>query len=54
MKPSGDKPSQIDRFKEAACELGCDEGETAFKEKLGRIARHKPKERPDDTGEPSE
>ena len=35
---------QIDRFVEAARELGCDEDEAAFKEKLARIARQKPKD----------
>ena len=36
--------SQIDRFKETARQLGCDEDEAAFDEKLGKIARHKPEE----------
>ena len=35
---------QIDRFVEAARELGCDEDEAAFKEKLALIARQKPKD----------
>ncbi len=35
--------SQIDRFREAARQLGCDEDEAAFDEKLTRIAKHKPK-----------
>lgn len=34
---------QIDRFKELARELGCDEDEAAFKAKLGQIARQKPR-----------
>lgn len=39
-----DKPqSQIERFKEAARQLGCDEDEAAFDEKLKVIARQKPK-----------
>jgi hypothetical protein len=40
-----EKPStpQIDRFKEAARQLGCDEDEAAFDEKLRQIARQKPK-----------
>jgi hypothetical protein len=33
---------QIDRFKEAARQLGCDEDEAHFDEKLKDIARHKP------------
>lgn len=36
------KANQIDRFKEAARELGCDEDEARFDEKLKEIAKHKP------------
>ncbi len=32
------------RFEDAARALGCDEDEAAFKEKLGHIARQKPKD----------
>ena len=39
-----DDPAQIDRFKQAARELGCDEDEAAFKAKLAVIARQKPKD----------
>ena len=38
--------SQSDRFKQMAHELGCDEDEEAFKEKLKRVIRHKPKDEP--------
>jgi hypothetical protein len=38
--------SQIDRFREAARALECDEDETAFKAKLAVIARQKPKNEP--------
>ena len=38
-----DGDDQISRFQEAARKLGCDEEEAAFDEKLGRIARQKPK-----------
>jgi hypothetical protein len=38
-----DKKPQLDRFKEAARALGCDEDEAAFDEKLKAIARQKPK-----------
>lgn len=34
--------NQIDRFKNLARELGCDEDEEAFKEALAKVARHKP------------
>ena len=36
---------QIDRFKEVARELGCDESEERFNENLKRIAKAKPKAR---------
>jgi hypothetical protein len=36
--------TQAAKFKEAARELGCDESEEAFDEKLRVIARQKPKE----------
>ena len=38
-----EKKPQIDRFKEAARALGCDEDEAAFDEKLKAIAKQKPK-----------
>lgn len=34
-------PEQLERFKQAARALGCDEGEAAFDEKLKAIARHR-------------
>ncbi|VTZ25761.1 hypothetical protein MPC4_90100 [Methylocella tundrae] len=37
-----DKPNQKERFTEAARELGCDENESHFEEKLKQVARHKP------------
>ena len=40
---NGANPAQRDRFIEMARELGSDEDEAAFKEKLAVIARHKPK-----------
>ncbi len=36
------KAKQIDRFKEAARALGCDEDEAAFDAKLAEVAKHKP------------
>jgi RNA processing factor Prp31 len=41
MRPAAGA-AQIDRFREKARELGCDEDEAAFDEKLRQIARHKP------------
>ncbi len=35
--------SQVDRFRRVAQELGCDESEGAFDQKLKAIAQHKPK-----------
>jgi hypothetical protein len=37
--------SQSERFIQMARELGCDEDEEAFLEKLGQIAQHKPKDK---------
>jgi hypothetical protein len=36
--------AQLKKFKEAARELGCDESEAAFNEKLKKLAEAKPKE----------
>jgi len=40
-RPPDEKP-QIERFREAAQELGCDDDEAAFDEKLRQILRAKP------------
>ncbi len=37
---------QLERFKETARALGCDEDEAVFKAKLAVVARQKPKENP--------
>lgn len=34
-----DKHNQVDKFRQAARELGCDEDETTFDEKLRKLAR---------------
>ena len=34
--------SQLDKFKEAARELECDDDEQRFKERLGKLAKPKP------------
>jgi hypothetical protein len=39
------KKTQIQKFKEASRELETDNDEKRFNEKLGKIARQKPKER---------
>jgi hypothetical protein len=40
------EPNQSDKFKAAARELGCDEDEAAWDERLKKIAQQKPKESP--------
>ena len=40
-KPEPDSAAQLERFKETARALGCDEDEAAFDEKLKAIARPK-------------
>jgi hypothetical protein len=42
-RPADEKP-QIDRFREMARELGCDDDEEAFKAKLAQIMKYKPKD----------
>ena len=41
--------SQLDRFKEAAREIGTDDDEAKFNEKLGKLVKQKPKD--DDTSD---
>jgi len=36
--------SQLDKFKDAARELECDDDETRFADKLGKLAKQKPSE----------
>lgn len=43
-RPPDEKPF-AERFEEMARELECDEDLEAFKEKLGKIVRHKPKDK---------
>ncbi len=37
-----DKPAQLDKFKEAARALECDDDEARFKERVGKLVKHKP------------
>jgi hypothetical protein len=37
-----DKPTQLDKFKEAAREHECDEDEARWDERLRKVARQKP------------
>lgn len=41
-----DEKSPRERFEEMARELGCDEDEAAFLDKLTVVARYKPKDEP--------
>lgn len=46
-KDNASDPAQVQRFKEAARALGCDEDEAAFDETLRALASRKPKPRPE-------
>ena len=37
-----DKPSQLERFKEAARQLECDDDEARFDERVRKLVKHKP------------
>ena len=37
-----EQKSQLDKFKEAARELECDDDEQRFKERLGKLVKQKP------------
>ena len=39
---AADEKSQLDKFKEAARELECDDDEQRFKERLGKLVKAKP------------
>lgn len=43
-----DKKRQIDKFKEAARQLETDDDPEHFKERLKKVAKHKPVEKPQD------
>ena len=51
-KPEPDSAAQLERFKETARALGCDEDEAAFDERLKAIARQKPKGEPAPAAQP--
>jgi len=42
-----DPKPQLDKFKEAARELECDDDDEHFKERLAKIAKQKPVEKPE-------
>lgn len=39
-----DKKAQLDKFKDAARELECDDDEARFKDRLGKLVKAKPDE----------
>jgi hypothetical protein len=41
------EPSQLDKFKEAARELETDDDPDRFKERVGKLVKHKPVEKPE-------
>jgi hypothetical protein len=41
------EPTQPDKFKDAARELECDDDPQRFKERLGKLVKHKPVEKPE-------
>lgn len=45
-----DNKTQLDRFKEAARELGADDDEAAFNEKLRKLVKQKPAGKDSDNG----
>lgn len=42
-----DELSQLDKFKAAARELECDDNEARFDERVKKLVRHKPAEKPE-------
>ena len=46
MTESVPKQSQVDKFKEAARDLETDDDEARFDERLRKIVKHKPVEKP--------
>jgi len=44
------KDSQLDKFKEAARDLETDDDPKRFDERLGKLVKHKPVEKPDHAG----
>ena len=42
-----DASSQLDKFKQAARELECDDDDERFKERMRKLVKHKPVEKPE-------
>lgn len=45
--PEPKSPSQIDKFKQAARDLETDDDPERFRERLGKLVKHKPVEKPE-------
>lgn len=43
----GDKLTQTERFRQAAREIGADEDEARWDERLRKVVKHKPAEKPE-------
>ncbi len=44
--PTTSEPSQLDKFKQAARELETDDDPKRFNERIGKLVKHKPVEKP--------
>jgi hypothetical protein len=42
-----DQKSQSDKFKDAAREVECDDDPARFRERVGKLVKHKPVEKPE-------
>jgi hypothetical protein len=42
-----EKPTQREKFERAARELECDDDPERFRERLGKLVKHKPVEKPE-------
>lgn len=47
QKEQGASQSQSDKFKDAARSLECDDDPKRFKERVGKLVKHKPVEKPE-------
>ena len=41
------RKAQLDKFKEAARDLECDDDPARFRDRLGKLVKHKPVEKPE-------
>jgi hypothetical protein len=45
--PKNENEAQLQRFKEAARALECDDDPVRFRERVGKLVKHKPVEKPE-------